>query len=58
MNGNGKKEKYVYIDTFPCINGRVNSYLLQHKEELIERRIRKFTEKIGLNGEHREIFGP
>ena len=38
-------DKYIYIDTFPCNNDKINTYLLEHKTELMERKIKKFTEK-------------
>ena len=44
LNGENKTEKYIYIEEFPCGNEKINKHLLQHKKELIERRIRKFNE--------------
>ena len=44
LNGENKTEKYIYIENYPCNNEKINSYLLEHKEELIERQIRKFNE--------------
>jgi adenine-specific DNA-methyltransferase len=44
LNGENKLDKYIYIAKYPCENGKINEYLLQHKKELIERRIRKFNE--------------
>jgi len=44
LNGEFKIEKYIYIEQFPCNNEKVNNYLLEHKKELIERKIRKFGE--------------
>ena len=46
LNGEHKIDKYIYIENYPCENENINSYLLQHKKELIERGIRKFNEKI------------
>ena len=45
LNGEHKIDKYIYIEKYPCENENINSYLLQHKKELIERGIRKFNEK-------------
>jgi adenine-specific DNA-methyltransferase len=45
LNGENKVEKYIYIENYPCENAKINDYLLQHKNELIMRGIRKFTEK-------------
>ena len=45
LNGEDKVEKYIYIENYPCENEKINKYLLQYKNELIERGIRKFNEK-------------
>jgi len=45
LNGENKVEKYIYIENYPCEDVKINDYLLQHKNELIMRGIRKFTEK-------------
>jgi len=44
LNGENKVDKYIYIDKYPCDNEKINRYLLDHKKELIERKIRKFNE--------------
>jgi adenine-specific DNA-methyltransferase len=44
LNGENKIEKYICINEFPCENENINSYLLSHKDDLINRRIRKFNE--------------
>ena len=44
LNGENKVEKYIYIETYPCENEKINCHLLNHKKELIERGIRKFNE--------------
>jgi adenine-specific DNA-methyltransferase len=44
LNGHNKVEKYIYIETYPCSNEKINEYLLHHKKELITRKIRKFNE--------------
>jgi adenine-specific DNA-methyltransferase len=45
LTGENKIEKYVFIKNYPCDNKKINKYLLQHKDELISRKIRKFNEK-------------
>ena len=44
INGENKVEKYIYIEKYPCDNEKINKHLLEHKQELIERGIRKFNE--------------
>jgi adenine-specific DNA-methyltransferase len=44
LNGEGKVEKYIYIEKYPCSNGQINTVLLQNKQTLIDRGIRKFNE--------------
>lgn len=44
INGEDKVDKYIYLDKYPSENENVNNYLLKHKKELIERKIRKFNE--------------
>jgi adenine-specific DNA-methyltransferase len=43
LNGKGKKEKYIYIEKYPCDNEDINNYLLENKKVLLERGIRKFN---------------
>lgn len=45
LNGKNKVEKYIYITKFPCNNESTNNHLLQHKNDLLKRGIRKFNEK-------------
>ncbi len=45
LNGERKLEKYIYINEFPSNNEKINKYLLEHKTELISRKIKKFNEK-------------
>ena len=45
LTGENKKEKYIYINTFPSNNENINKYLLENKNKLINRQIRKFNEK-------------
>jgi adenine-specific DNA-methyltransferase len=35
---------YIYINKFPCDNDKINEHLLKHKDDLINRRIKKFNE--------------
>lgn len=45
LNGEDKRDKYIYIEQFPSDNPQINAHLLKHKPELLERKIRKFNEK-------------
>lgn len=45
LNGQNKVEKYIYIENYPCENDNINKYLLQNKQVLINRKIKKFNEK-------------
>jgi adenine-specific DNA-methyltransferase len=45
LNGENKIDKYIKLDIYPSENEILNDYLIQNKEELINRGIRKFTEK-------------
>lgn len=45
LNGNGDKEKYILIDKFPTDNPALNAYMMEHKDQLMERKIRDFSEK-------------
>ena len=45
LNGKNKLDKYIYIDTYPSDNASINNYLCSHKDALISRKIRKFSEK-------------
>ena len=40
-----KKQKYIYLNTFPSANAETNAYMLEHKDTLINRKIRNFSEK-------------
>jgi len=44
LNGKDKKEKFIYIEKYPCDNNDINKYLLGHKDTLLKRGIKKFTE--------------
>lgn len=45
LNDKGKVMKYIFSETFPTNNTQIDEHLKLHKKELVERRIRKFTEK-------------
>ena len=40
-----EKAKYILVKEFPTENEKLNNYLLENKKELIERKIKKMTEK-------------
>lgn len=44
LNGENKRDKYIYSTTFPMASEEINTYLQQHKDTLITRKIRKFDE--------------
>lgn len=44
LNGKGKTEKYIMLDDFPTLNQDLDEYMNQHKSQLINRKIKKFTE--------------
>lgn len=44
INGENKFDKYILINKFPSNNEQINEYLLNHKKELIARKIKKFNE--------------
>ena len=39
-----KLEKYIFTDTFPSQNTQIDAHLLEHKTELLDRKIKKFSE--------------
>ena len=45
LNGEEKLDKYIFIQEFPSNNQNLNEYLLSYKDELINKKIRKFNEK-------------
>uniref|UniRef100_A0A6C0LFR2 site-specific DNA-methyltransferase (adenine-specific) n=1 Tax=viral metagenome TaxID=1070528 RepID=A0A6C0LFR2_9ZZZZ len=45
LNGENKVEKYIFTEIFPTETQEINNYLLEHKPALLDRAIRKFTEK-------------
>jgi adenine-specific DNA-methyltransferase len=44
LNGKNKINKYIFIESFPTENPEVNAHLLEHKPELISRKIKSFNE--------------
>lgn len=44
LNNETSREKYIYITEFPDEDEKINKYLLRHKKDLLNRRIRKFNE--------------
>tara|TARA_Y100000591_G_scaffold203084_3_gene175765 strand:+ start:1685 stop:2830 length:1146 start_codon:yes stop_codon:yes gene_type:complete len=44
LNGENNVDKYIYIKEFPCHNEGINKHLTIYKDELINRKIRKFNE--------------
>lgn len=44
LNAENKKDSYIFIQKFPSENTEINEYLLQHKQELLKRKIKKFHE--------------
>ena len=44
LNNKRIKNKYILIREFPTKNKELNKYMLDNKEELIKRKIRKFNE--------------
>ena len=45
LNAKEKKDKYIWMDDFPTANIELNEYMLSHKDILISRKIKKFTER-------------
>jgi len=45
LNGQNKREKFIYLKTFPTENEKINQYMLQHKDVLMNRKIKKFNEE-------------
>ena len=43
-NGKDAVDKYIILDNFPTENAALNAYLLEHKADLINRKIRRFNE--------------
>lgn len=45
MTGNNTFEKFILINKYPSENQKINEYLLKYKKELLNRKIKKFSEK-------------
>ena len=45
LNGENKRDKYIFIEEFPSTNEKINKYLLSYKDELMSRKIKKFNEQ-------------
>ena len=39
------RNKYIFIENFPSSNEKINQYLMTNKDELINRKIKKFSNK-------------
>lgn len=44
LNSNNKLDKFICITEYPSESKEINEYLLQNKEKLMQRRIRKFND--------------
>lgn len=44
LTNKNEHTKYIYIDKYPCNDKKINEHLLKHKEDLINRRIKKYDE--------------
>jgi adenine-specific DNA-methyltransferase len=44
LNGEDKIDKYIYIEKFPSNNENLNKYLIDNKNKLLKRKIKKFNE--------------
>ena len=45
LNTHGGTHDYILVDTYPCGNPVIDAHLVAHKDELLTRKIRKFSEK-------------
>ena len=45
LNDEHHSDKYIFTDTFPSNNQQINEHLKSHKAELLDRKIKKFSEK-------------
>lgn len=45
LNKKDKIDRYILINTFPTDWGKLNTYMLKHKDILMNRKIKKFTEE-------------
>jgi len=44
LNDKDKVEKYIFTDTFPTKNIQIDTHLQEHKKQLLDRKIKKFSE--------------
>lgn len=44
INGKNKIDNYIFIEKFPTENKKLNKYMLKYKQDLLDRKIRKFNE--------------
>ena len=44
LNDKDRVDKYIFTETFPTKNTQIDSHLQAHKTELLERKIKKFSE--------------
>ena len=44
LNDKDRVEKYIFTETFPTKNTQIDAHLQTHKAELLERKIKKFSE--------------
>jgi len=45
LSDKDKLEKFIFTESFPTNNEQIDTHLQSHKPELLERKIKKFTEK-------------
>jgi len=45
LNDKDRVEKYIFAESFPTENAQIDEHLQAHKEALLERKIKKFSEK-------------
>lgn len=45
LNDKDRVEKYIFTETFPTMNAEIDAHLQSHKTELLERKIKKFSER-------------
>lgn len=45
LNDKDKVDKYIFTQTFPTDNTKINEHLENHKKVLLDRKIKKFSEK-------------
>ena len=45
LNGEGRKDRYIFIEEYPSEDEEINDYLLEYKDDLLKRKIKKFSER-------------